>query len=357
MRDFSQMSKSDLVDMLRQVQAMLPMPSLPENIIEELQKYQRDLEMQNREMREIHQLLEQSRDRYADLFDFAPIGYVTFEARGVIQEINLTGAKMLGVERSRLIKMPFSMYVAKSDVKKFRQHLQNCRLGTGHVTTELTLTPKGGDEVNVQLYSSMVHDVERDTTLCRTAITDISELKRAEEKLRYMSTHDMLTGLYNRAYFDEEMERLKEDGRYPISIVIADVDRLKEVNDRLGHPAGDVLLKQAAQLLKNAFRLNDLVARIGGDEFAAILPQTSAEEVKEIIERFNVALADLNATAVGPEISLSLGATTVEDGSKLIDAMIQADARMYQDKLMRSGRATPDIAAARSIAVFNAASS
>ncbi len=109
---------------------------------------------------------------------------------------------------------------------------------------------------------------------------DITDLKLGEEKLKFISLHDSLTGLYNRIFFEEEMNRI-EKGRFDqVGIISCDVDGLKLVNDTLGHPQGDKLLVAAAGVIKESFRQADLVARIGGDEFSIVLPSTSAAAVE-----------------------------------------------------------------------------
>src|SRR5512142_816889 len=89
--------------------------ALSDRLLHELQVHQVELEAQNQELREAHQLLEESRNRYADLYDLAPVGYVTLNPKLLIQEINLPGAALLGIERTRLIGLPFSLYVATVD--------------------------------------------------------------------------------------------------------------------------------------------------------------------------------------------------------------------------------------------------
>lgn len=167
-----------------------PPPSLNKNphtekihLLRDLQSHM-ELEMQNQELQEIYQRLEESRDRYADLYDFAPIGYATLDDTGVIEEINLTGAQMFGIDRSRLIGMPFSLYIVKNDIRKFRGHLQRCRNAQKKVTTELAISVKGGRIMQVQLYSARVDGSPQTKITFRTAITDITELKQAEEALR-----------------------------------------------------------------------------------------------------------------------------------------------------------------------------
>lgn len=168
------------------------------------------------------------------------------------------------------------------------------------------------------------------------ALLDITERKQSELKLRHLSTHDMLTGIYNRAYFDEELERLRRGRKFPVSIVMSDVDRLKEVNDQRGHAEGDALLKRAAQVLKGAFRKEDVVARVGGDEFAALLPNTDERSLAEALDRLKASLAGDNQLHEPHALSLSIGAATAYDGLALIEAWRQADERMYREKKGRA---------------------
>ncbi|MEO8429088.1 MAG: PAS domain S-box protein [Verrucomicrobiota bacterium] len=160
-------------------------PSLDERnrLLHDLQVHQVELESQNRELRESHHLLELSRDRYADLYDFAPVGYVTLDKKGLIREINLTAAGMLGVDRARLIGSPFGLYVAKDDLPAFGKHLGKLPHSDERATTELGLSVKGGGVIQVELQSVLVLDEERKTSLCRTMIADITARKRAESAL------------------------------------------------------------------------------------------------------------------------------------------------------------------------------
>ena len=165
--------------------------------------------------------------------------------------------------------------------------------------------------------------------------TNITEKKRQEDELNYLSTHDTLTGLFNRAYFDTEMERMSNSRHYPLSIVIADVDGLKGVNDNLGHTAGDQLIKQAAVALQHSFRGEDVVARIGGDEFAVILQNADEATVKEAIKRVRTFQADLNQHNSEYALSISLGSATAENCEQLGEALKLADSRMYYYKIRR----------------------
>ncbi len=165
---------------------------------------------------------------------------------------------------------------------------------------------------------------------------DVTERKYNEEELKYISMHDSLTGLYNRAYFEEEMRRLDTDRHYPISVVIVDVDGLKLINDVMGHDRGDHLLKTVAGILRSSFRTSDVVARVGGDEFAVILPRTGEKTAREILHRAGSTVESFNGENGQFPIRISAGFATGTDPSEGIEKIFKrADNNMYTNKFAR----------------------
>lgn len=164
---------------------------------------------------------------------------------------------------------------------------------------------------------------------------DITERKQAEETLIHMSIHDSLTGLYNRGYFVEEMERLERGRGFPVSIVMADVDYLKDVNDKMGHAAGDALLKQVADVLTTAFRAEDVIARLGGDEFAVLLPDTDEVTAKESLQRVQQVIQEKNNSRNEPRVSISFGVSTADKPTSLTHLLNEADENLYRKKRTR----------------------
>jgi len=189
-----------------------------------------------------------------------------------------------------------------------------------------------GEPLHVHLYLSVFPGYEQTLGRVLVALEDVTARRKAEEYLRYLGTYDVMTGLYNRAYYEEEMQRLSGGRQYPISIIIADMDGLKEVNDQFGHQAGDKLIRRAAEVLKAGFRKEDVIARIGGDEFAVIMPNTDISVAKEAMERVQT-LVGLNNKYYGePTLSISLGVSTGKKGSDLEAIMRAADDDMYREK-------------------------
>ncbi|MGB8217232.1 MAG: PAS domain S-box protein [Candidatus Methanoperedens sp.] len=152
-----------------------------QHMVHELQVHQIELEMQNEELRRTQSELEDSRNRYSNLYNFAPIGYFTFDKNGIIVEVNLTGANKLGIERSFLIKNPFSLYIDFSSRDVFYLHLRKVFRTKIRQTCEIKLVDKNKNQFDAQLESLAVQDSEGNFSQCRTTITDITERKKAEE--------------------------------------------------------------------------------------------------------------------------------------------------------------------------------
>lgn len=169
------------------------------------------------------------------------------------------------------------------------------------------------------------------------SIVDITDRKEYEGKLHFMSFHDALTGLYNRAYFEEEMARLSGSRKYPVSLISCDLDGLKQINDQFGHDVGDRALKAAAKVLSgNTFRKEDVVARIGGDEFVVILPTVDEKTTKSILDRLREGIEQFNNSSLDDDLyrplSMSVGSAVVQEGESLEEGYKQADKEMYLNK-------------------------
>ena len=160
---------------------------------------------------------------------------------------------------------------------------------------------------------------------------------KKEQELFHLSIQDNLTRLYNRGYFEAELKRLAKGRTFPVSIIVADLDGLKKINDSLGHAAGDRLLKSAALILRKAFRREDVVARIGGDEFSILLAGADQDKAEEAVKRVRELAEAHNRKLRKVHVSFSLGAATAHKGESLDTALALADKLMYADKGARKG--------------------
>lgn len=171
---------------------------------------------------------------------------------------------------------------------------------------------------------------------------DVTERFYREKEIEYLSFHDVLTGLLNRRYLEEEMKRLNTHRNLPISMIMCDVNRLKLINDAFGHEKGDELIKYAATVLKESCRPEDLVARWGGDEFILFLPKTSYDDSLKIVERIKANSKNYDINSL--ELSIACGVyTKEEDDLSIQDLLRNSEDAMYREKSIESERNRKDM--------------
>jgi diguanylate cyclase (GGDEF)-like protein len=166
-------------------------------------------------------------------------------------------------------------------------------------------------------------------------LRESKELKHAYSLLESLASTDVLTGIYNRTFFEAELDRLKSSRRYPVGVIVVDLDGLKEINDTRGHAAGDLMICKSAEVLKESVRSDDLVSRTGGDEFTILLPDTDVEGLKTAVERILSGLDEANKIKDDLEVKISLGSEIAETSDKLLSALKVADINMYENKSAR----------------------
>lgn len=194
---------------------------------------------------------------------------------------------------------------------------------------------KDGHFVEVERSGVIVH--LKGKKVYMVTARDVTDRKLIEEKMNYLSFHDILTGLYNRTYFEEELTRLDRRRDGTVGLIIFDLDGLKLVNDSFGHEQGDNLLVRTAELIQGCFREADVVARIGGDEFSVLIQDTDVEAMEAAVARVYRSVAQLKALAQRIPLSVSAGyAVAVDKNLSMRDLFREADNNMYREKLHRS---------------------
>ncbi len=166
---------------------------------------------------------------------------------------------------------------------------------------------------------------------------DITAKKMETERMKYLSFHDSLTGLYNRAYFEEELKRLDTPRQLPLSFIIGDLNSLKLVNDSYGHRFGDAMIARAAKIIKKYCRDEDVIARWGGDEFVILLPKTDSETAESIIERIRKACESHTYKTIPLSIALGNASKVLQDES-MATVVKDAEENMYKRKVLERKR-------------------
>ena len=189
-----------------------------------------------------------------------------------------------------------------------------------------------GELINVLLQFSVLPGAEDDWSLVQVALIDITARKKAEAYLEYLGKHDVLTQLRNRAYFEDELNRLERRGPWPVTIVAIDLNRLKATNDQSGHAAGDSLLRRAGEVLGKAVDKPACAARIGGDEFVLLMPGADERAGEVMLERVRSLVELNNQYYPGAMLSLAMGCATAQKGERLEAAVTRADEAMFENK-------------------------
>lgn len=257
---------------------------------------------------------------------FLPGGELTF--------VNETYCRYFGKKRYELLGKDFRISFYNEDLPLVESEIARLSYKNPVTTIEHRVILDGG-EIRWQQWTHRALYNERSLLVDYQSVgRDITDRKEAEEQLRYLSTHDALTGLYNRHYFEKQMS-LMENGEFePMGLVMCDVDGLKIVNDTLGHDKGDILLKTVANLINQCFRKNDIVARVGGDEFAILLPETSEDTVKHTLNRIRQKVKEYNQYTPELPLSISVGyAVRTSPETPVSNIFEEADNNMYREKL------------------------
>lgn len=206
---------------------------------------------------------------------------------------------------------------------------------TQNLARDTVLIARDGKKRHITDSAAPIRDLKDRIFSVIMVFSDVTERTAAEEKARYQSFHDGLTGLHNRVYMEDEMERLDTERQLPIGIIMVDSNGLKLVNDAFGHEAGDEVLRETAEILKLSCRGEDIIARWGGDEFVILLPQTTEEEVQAICQRISVKCKETYVKEIPISLAVGFAIKNCKD-LVLADVLIESEENMYKRKLEES---------------------
>lgn len=264
-------------------------------------------------------------------------GVISTDSRGYVTLINKVAENLTGWCQSEAYGLPLDQVLSLFN-EYTRESCDNPAsrvLETGEIielNNHTILLSKDGLEIPVEDSAAPIRNQDGHITGVVIVFRDFSDKKEKQEQIEYLSFHDHLTGLYNRRFFDEELRRLNSPRNLPLSLLIFDVNGLKLTNDAFGHIAGDRLLKTVAHTMQKMSRSDDIISRIGGDEFVILLPQTEIHEAKELAKRINEALSKEHLEAGHVSISSGWGVKTrIED--EIDEVFKAAENKMYQYKI------------------------
>lgn len=291
------------------------------------------------ELEETNNALKENKDQLQLILDSTAEAIYGIDINANCTFCNASCLKMLGYKhQDELIGKNMHLQIHHSCKDGTSIPIDECKIyqafivGKGTHVDDEVFWRADGTSFNVEYYS---YPQYKDGEIIGAVVTfmDNTERKRNEEHINYLSYHDSLTDLYNRMFFEDELKRLDTKQSLPISIIFGDINGLKLTNDIFGHVAGDALLKKSTEILKKVCGEKGIAARVGGDEFAILLPNTEASEAEKIIDMIKNELSKEQIVAI--KCSMSLGYDTKTRANQKIErTMENAEAGMYKEKML-----------------------
>jgi diguanylate cyclase (GGDEF)-like protein/PAS domain S-box-containing protein len=251
---------------------------------------------------------------------------------GRIVKVNNEFVNMTGYPASKVIGRQYDHLVVPASIEKVKQQREKALQNEGVWQGELMAVRADGSLIHTQLREQRGVK-EKNFRFNIVSLIDISSQKALEEKLLYLSEHDALTEIWNRRKFDSELHKYaslktRYPAKEPSALAIIDIDHFKAINDEHGHDVGDKVIQGVAKYFHDNLRVTDFVARVGGEEFAVIMPHTEKEVALSVLERLreNLALQDESLPAITVSVGVSDMSSSADDSYK------QADNALYNAK-------------------------
>jgi len=282
--------------------------------------------------------LQESEARFRLWFQESPLPYQSLDSAGNIVEVNAAWIKMLGYQDDQIIGQPFGNFLYGEDKQKFSTEFPIFKQRGQASDVQFKMLNSDQEVIDVELNSRIAYNIDGSFKQTHCILHDITSRKIMERELKKLATTDPLTGLANRRAFFEESELLRlHCARYhhPFAVMMLDIDLFKLINDTFGHDIGDDVIKLVADIMKQSLREVDILGRIGGEEFAIVLPETTPQHALDIAERIRASIAavKLETNQGYVEIHISVGVTMMTGNKEGIETLLkQADTLLYQAK-------------------------
>lgn len=287
----------------------------------------------------IHEL-SLTRSKLGDLLDELPAGVLVHQEQGIVYA-NREAQRLLGTGHEPLIGRHLLDFADPSSEATLRDAFFHCiHHGKPVRAVDARINGAGGQHLQTQV--SMAPLPWEGLPVLYVVVADITTLKESEERLRLLAITDPLTGLFNRRYFMELANReIGRSRRYggTVSLMSIDIDHFKHINDGFGHAIGDLALKTFADACRDTMRSIDVLARMGGEEFAILLPETGLEAAQSVAERIRQRIEELSIPAGNRTVhfTVSIGISSCLGGGRTLDSLLSsADEALYRAK--KAGR-------------------
>lgn len=295
-------------------------------------------EISNR--KEMEQLLFREKEQFKTTLLSVGDGVISTDRLGMIQIVNKVAERLTGWSQGeaagRLLEDVFKI-VDEETGEKYEilcgdDFFEDCVKETIY---QALLIARDDTALPIETSVSPIRSEDGTVNGMVWVFRDITEKKQRQDEIRFLSFHDQLTGLYNRRSYEMELRRLDDGKNLPLTLVLGDINELKLINDTFGHAIGDELIVKTAEAMKKSARSEDLLFRIGGDEFVMLMPKTDHEGAEKIIRQIMAAAANEKVETL--DISISFGfETKTDDAEKISDVFKSAEDQMYHNKLFES---------------------
>lgn len=299
-----------------------------ETLMKEVENSRKALESRDRELLRMKKDLEQAKKHFEQIFHEAPVGYVVYDDHLRLHQVNRTFHNMLQVEES-VVGKSFPFFIHPESQDSFYSYHR--ALIAGQAPQGIVVRLVAPNERYARLSSNRVKEAEG--WYVRTTIEEVTDLYRKQRRIEYLSFHDQLTGLFNRHFFEEKVRQFDHSSQLPITLITADVDGLKIINDAYGSNKGNLVLKTFAIMIKENLHPDYISGRMGGDEFMVLMPRTTNAEghqwltkIKDSVKRQQEFL---------PQLSVSFGMRTkTAEDERFEELAREAEKEMNHHKLL-----------------------